>query len=329
MKKSVRYVGIVIFLAIAISSAVHIGEHVEFLSVYPIHPSTDGLDNCDGQCNAGAAVGDVRWEENLSSIPDQSTPILDLGIPGLNKDDILNVTDITGGSSGWVDSIPFSWAWILLGLIAITGVGSAIAYFFESRKAKPEIHEEIKPEISQEPVIENPDEQKIIELIERANSFVFIDPDAAQRLYNEINTLYDKLPNGKKSLYIKKISVLYDKIMLELKKEQVERALKVKHVRKAELLMAETEELYEKIRENEPERKIPRLTTGAQKEYELSINKLHELITAAKQDLVNQDLESAKKKCSQIIWLFQTLPENIKSKVRFEVIKLYETLKNS
>ena len=265
---------------------------------------------------------DVPWE-NISSIPDQSTPILDLGSPELNIAANLDVSDITGWSPARV--LPLSmtgmWFFLLIILICITGIGSAISYYIESH-----MHTGKKEEKKETPL--RGDEIKLLQLIEKARKIVFENIEEAEKLYFQINEIYKELPAEIQDKYYDKIMLLYDKIILQIKKMQMEEALSVKQTEKANTLMKEIEDLYSIIREKEPERKIPALDSGAKKDYELTVNKIHDLIISAKQDL-NQDVELAKEKIEQIVLLLNQLPVDIQAKFQYDVDNLKELVKNS
>jgi hypothetical protein len=301
---------------------------------YPVQPPTDDLAGCETQhCDdAGGSAG--YWEDckNLSMsreaipetskatpsrIPDQSTPILDLAIiPGLSRlISGLSVTEMTGMSSVRGSLFSGLGIWLLLVLTAVSGIGAAISHFFESHL--PEI-------IHHEPS----EEKELEELLEKANTVVFFDLKQAERIYNEINRIFASLSDDIQRKYKDKVHLLYDKMMLELKKEQAQQALANRQVENAEKLIEEIDELYERIREREPERKIPKLSPEPKKSHEIAINKIHDLITGAKQDLVDRNVDAAKQKADQIILLYKELPESARKKLQYEIGLLAETVEN-
>jgi hypothetical protein len=243
------------------------------------------------------------------------------------------------------------WIWLIIALLILTVSGAGVAYYFEIYKPGKERKEigvpaqlrvpmptpEIEPEEKQlpRPVIplavmpESEHEKQVQQLLSQANKIVFTNLPEASEIYKKINQIYSWLPKNVKAKYFDRIMILYDKMMLELKTRQAKKKIQARQIREAEMLISEIDELYEKIRLEEPERKVPRLSASAKKSYELTVNKLHDLITSAKYDLVNNNISSAKQKSGQIIEMFNSLPDKVKSNLKHEIKSLNSTLTNS
>jgi hypothetical protein len=241
--------------------------------------------------------------------------------------------------------IPSLWIWALFALVMVTGCGAAAAFYYETRKSHSRTGFEMRPvpiteleepELHQEtslitPVTEtlNPAEAEIEELLKRANSVVFVNLNEASEIYTKIGREYKRLPSAVKEKYYEKTMLLYNKMLLELKRGQAEKEIKQKHVQSAEKIVADVENLYREIMDKSPQRTVEKLSAGSRKSYELTLNRLHQLISEAKTELAENNISEAKKKCEIIIKLFNSLPIEIRSKLKFEIKKLYDTLKNS